>query len=147
MREVISPLWDDNKTAGGAAKRGEREMKLLFQIALAGFLCLAGELVAMWLPFPFSPSVMSMILLLTLFLTGLLKVEKMRELCTFILANMAFFYVSSLVSVIEHYEVIAPVVLKFLLLCIVTTVLTFAATAYTVTFVIRLMGRKGAKIR
>ena len=117
-------------------------MNLLFQLALVGFLCLAGEAVTAFLPFPFSPSVMSMILLLALFLSRALKPEKMRELCTFILGNMAFFYVSSLVSVMEHYEIIAPVVLKFVLLCIVATVLTFAATAYAVTLVIRLQKKR-----
>lgn len=112
-------------------------MKIIMQIAIVFAICLLGQAVVSVLPFPFPASVMGMIILFLLLLFKILKMEHIKEKTNFLLQNMAFFFIPSGVAIIENYDLLKGSVLKIIAICIITLVLTFAATAYTVTFVIR----------
>lgn len=107
-------------------------MKLILQIAIVFFICLAGEFIAAVLPFPFPSSVISMIILFLLLMFKALRVEHVKNFTDFLLKNMSLFFIPAGVGIIEHYAVIKEILLPFLVICIVTTVITFAATAFTI---------------
>ena len=48
---------------------------------------------------------------------------------------MAFFFVPAGVEIISYYDIIKDRVWQLILICLITLVLTFVATAYTVRFV------------
>ena len=83
-----------------------------------------------------------MILLFVLLALRVLKVEHIREKSDFLLSNMAFFFIPAGVSIINYFDVLAGNVGKLLLICFLTTILTFAVTAWTVRGVLLLMNRK-----
>lgn len=112
-------------------------MKIIMQIAIVFAICLLGQIVVSILPFPFPASVMGMIILFLLLLFKVIKAEHVREKTNFLLQNMAFFFIPSGVAIIENYDLLKGSVLKILAICIITMVLTFLATAYTVNFVIK----------
>lgn len=116
-------------------------MKLLTQIAVVFGVCLAGELVSALLPFVFPASVISMLLLFFLLLSGLLKPEQIAEKTDFLLKNMAFFFIPAGVGIAESFSEVKASILPLLAVCVITTILTFAATAFTVTAVIRIQNR------
>ncbi|MBC8611542.1 Antiholin-like protein LrgA [uncultured Ruminococcus sp.] len=116
-------------------------MKLLLQIAVVFGVCLVGEVLEMLVPLPIPASVWSMVLLFLCLLCGALREEHIREKADFLLKNMAFFFIPAGVSIIEHYGVLKSVIVPFLIICFVTTIITFAATAGTVILVTRLMDR------
>lgn len=117
-------------------------MKLLLQIAVLLGICLVGEGLSSLLPFPFPASVISMILLFVLLAVGWLRVEHIRQKADFLLKNMAFFFVPSGVGLMEHFEVVGQNLLPLLVICTVSTFLTFGATALTVKLVNRLQNSR-----
>lgn len=79
-----------------------------------------------------------MIVLFILLVTGILKVEHIRQKSDFMLKNMAFFFIPAGVGVLEYFNVLKECLLPFLVICTVSTILTFAVTAGTVTLVMKL---------
>lgn len=111
------------------------KVKLLVQIGIVFGICLVGEGISRVLPFTFPASVISMILLFLLLLSGALKVEHIREKGDFLLRNMAFFFIPSGVGLIEQADAVRGKVLPLLAVCLITTVLTFAVSAATIRLV------------
>lgn len=111
------------------------KVKLLVQIGIVFGICLLGELITKLLPFVFPSSVISMILLFLLLLSGLLKVEHIREKGDFLLKNMAFFFIPSGVALIEQMDVLKGKILPLLAICLITTILTFMVSAFTIRLV------------
>ena len=120
-------------------------MKIIYQIGIIFALCWVSEIVEALLPFSFPASVIGMILLFVLLALRVLKVEHIREKSDFLLSNMAFFFIPAGVSIINYFDVLAGNVGKLLLICFLTTILTFAVTAWTVRGVLFLMNRKQAE--
>lgn len=116
-------------------------MKILRQIGIVFGICLIGEAIAKLLPIPFPGSVMSMALVFVLLLSGLLKPKHIQEKSQFLLKNMAFFFIPAGVGLMDHFEVIKESIMQILIICGVSTVITFAATAYTIRAVIALQNR------
>jgi len=116
-------------------------VKYLNQLAIIFAVCLAGQFIAELLPFPFPGSVLALIILLIMLLTKLLKPNAIKDVSEFLLNNMAFLFVPSGVALIEQYTNIKGHVLTIFLICIVTTILTFLATAYAVIGTMKLADR------
>ncbi len=116
-------------------------MKILKQVAIIFGICLLGQMAAELIPVPFPGSVMSMVFLFILFLLNWLKPHKLSEVNGFLLENMAFFFIPSGVGIITQYEVIKHSVVQILIICVVSTVVTFAVTAYTVKLVMGIQSR------
>ena len=117
-------------------------MKLFKQLTIVFLICMAGEVMAAMLPFPFPAAVVALLIMLGLFISGVLKPESVQELAEYLLANMAFLFVPSGVAILDAYASIQGNVLQLLIVMVVSLVITFAVTAYTVTGVIHLMERR-----
>ena len=51
---------------------------------------------------------------------------------------MAFFFIPAGVGIMEYFDVLRECLLPFLVICVISTVLTFAVTAGTVALVMKL---------
>lgn len=120
-------------------------MKIMLQIGVVLGICLLGEGISLLLPIAFPGSVISMILLFLILLTGLLRPDHIRQKSDFLLQNMAFFFIPAGVGIMEYTDVLLPVVLPLLLICLITTVLTFAASALTAKLVIHLQEKAASR--
>ena len=94
------------------------------------------------LPFSFPASVIALIVLLVLLMTKILKPENIRETADFMQAGIAFFLIPVMVGLVNYVDVIAQNAVAFCVICLVSTVLTFAAVAWTVQLTCRLMNKK-----
>ena len=83
-----------------------------------------------------------MILLFLLLASGVVRIEHIREKSDFLLSNMAFFFIPAGVSVINYFDVLKSSVVPLVLICLLTTVITFAATAYSIKLTVYLMNRR-----
>lgn len=117
------------------------------QAAVIFGLCLISEGIAALIPMAFPTSVIALLLLGLLLFSGLLRPEQIRELSTFLVANMAFFFLPSCVGVLEHAPAILGQLAPFLLISFLTTPLVYFVTARTVQFLIRRAKGKGAEKR
>lgn len=114
-------------------------MKILIQISIVFGICWIGEGMARLLPLP--GSVISMVLLLLLLLIQAVKPEHIREKSDFLLQNMAFFFIPAGVAILESFDVLAKSLIPFLTVCFLSTIITFAVTAFTVRSIIWLQKR------
>ena len=118
-------------------------MRILRQVAIIFAICLFCEGISALLPFPFPGSVLSMIVLLLLFFTKRLKLSDVKETSDLLLGNMMLVFVPSFVSVIDYLDVLKSVAVQFLVIIVVSTVLTFLTGSFVVSLLFRLQSRAG----
>jgi Putative effector of murein hydrolase LrgA len=118
-----------------AAKQVERQgrkLKLMLQIGLVFGVCLVGQAISVFLPIAVPGSVISMVLLFLLLVLKIVKVEHIRQKADFLLQNMAFFFIPAGVGILANYDAVKDHVLPLLAVIVITSILTFGATALTV---------------
>ena len=120
-------------------------MKIIKQLCIIFAICMVGEIISAALSFPFPASVAALLLMLLLFITGVLRPESVRETAELLLANLAFLFIPSGVAIIDKYESVRGNIPALLFLCVVSTIITFGVTAWTVTGVIKFIDRKENK--
>ncbi len=116
-------------------------MKLLEQVLRIFIICVLGELVANLLTIPFPGSVLAMILLFLCLALKLIKMEQIDIAADFLLKNMVLLFIPSTVSIISYVGILEDIIFKFLFICIVTTIITFICTAYSVKLTMYIMNK------
>lgn len=116
-------------------------MEVLKQLAIILGITLLGEAIAAVLPFALPASVIAMVVLFILLLTGAIQVKTIEETGDFFLKNMSLFFLPAAVGILEHTALLSKTLVPFLLVCVITLVLTFGATAWTVLAVRRVQAR------
>jgi holin-like protein len=119
-------------------------MKIILQTGIVFGLCWISQIIARFLPFDFPAGIIALFLVFLLLLAGLLRLEHIREKSDFLLSHMAFFLIPSSVNVMNYFGLIKENVLKLILICVVSTIITFGVTALTVNLVLKL-ARKFSK--
>lgn len=107
-------------------------MNIMGELALIFGICLVGEGVAALLPVAFPASVISMVLLMVLLLTGVVKDRDIQTASHFLVANMAFFFLPSFVGLLEHIELLKSQLVPLLLIIVLTTPVVYLVTGWTV---------------
>lgn len=74
------------------------------------------------------------------------QIEHIREKADFLLANMAFFFLPAGVSVINYFDVLGRSAVALVLVCLLSTVITFGATALSIRFTLRLLERRKSRV-
>ena len=118
-------------------------MRIMGEISILFGICLLSEGIAAILPF--TASVISMLILAALLLSGVVKPKHIQLLSSFFMANMGMFFIPSLVGTLEYAEVLKASFLPFLVITLVTTPIVYLVTAWTVQLLIRRLGRKGGE--
>ena len=119
-------------------------MKIIRQIGIIFLVCWLSEVIERFLPFTFPASVIGMALLLACLLTGVLKIRHIQEKADFLLENMAFFFIPAGVSIINYFDVLKSSAVQLIIICVVSTVVTFAVTAWSVKLTVRCMALAGS---
>ena len=120
-------------------------MSFLKELGLILGLCLLGEGIALLLPIPFPGSVVSMgLLFLLLALPTPVGEHHVSRMGNFLLQNMAFFFIPAGVGILEYAQLMKEQGLVLVVICFVTMIFTFGATALTIRGVSRLLSRKAA---
>ena len=120
-------------------------MNIIGQIGILCAVCLAGEGIAALLPVPFPASVISLILLSVLLFTGVIRPAWIQDVSLFLLSNMAVVFVPVCVGFIKQFDAIRPHLLPIVAICVLTTPLVYAVTAWTAQALMRLADRRGEK--
>ena len=88
-----------------------------------------------------------MILLFLLLLFKVVKVDRIRQKADFLLKNMAFFFIPAGVGILAHFSSVKNEIPALLAVVVLTTFLTFGATALVVQGTIALQDRLKKKPR
>lgn len=122
-------------------------MKIIKQVGLIFGICWLSQVIEYWLPFAFPASVIGMVFLLICLITGILKIEHIQEKSNFLLANMTFFFIPAGVSMINYFELLKNNIVQIAAISIISTIITFVVTAYSVTWTIKWMNRRNSDDR
>lgn len=117
-------------------------MKIIKQIGIIFGICWLSQVIEYLLPFDFPASVIGMILLFVCLLTKVLKIEHIQEKSDFLLSNMAFFFIPAGVSMINYMDILKSNAVQLVIICVITTILTFAVTSYSIRLTMRLMNKR-----
>lgn len=131
-----------SETLTNAARKAGR---ILLQLGLILAICLAGDQVSALLPVDVPGNICSMVLLLAFLLGGVIRMENIADAANFLLDNMAVFFVPAAVAIMGSVDLLAGNILKLVLICLITTVLVFFVTSFTVSTVANLMARREAR--
>ena len=91
-------------------------MKIIRQIGIIFLVCWLSEVIERLLPFTFPASVIGMAL---------------------------FFFIPAGVSIINYFDVLKSSAVQLIIICVVSTVVTFAVTAWSVKLTVRCMALAG----
>lgn len=116
-------------------------MKFLWQIGIILAVCFAGEGISLLLPFPFPASVIAMIILFLLLILKFIKAESLHTCSYFLMNNISLLFIPTGVGIIKVFDSIKDSILPLLAVCILSTIITFAATSFTVRLFVRLQDR------
>ena len=117
-------------------------MKILLQIALVLGIYWVSLGIESVLPFPFPASVISLILLLILLLIRAVKVKHVAETADFMMGNLGLFFLPVSSGVMKYADIIFDNAVPLLTVCVISTALTFDATAWTVQLTCRLLEKR-----
>ena len=117
-------------------------MKYLKQLCVLLACCVAGDELSVLLQNRLPGNVLGMALLLLLLVLGRVRPAQIEDTADFLLQNMAFFFIPACLGVLDIFSQIRGEILGILAVCVLTTLLTAAATAVTVHLVFRLQHRK-----
>ena len=108
------------------------------ELAIIFAVCLLGDFIVSLLPFEFSASVLSMIILLVLLAVKALKFENIKSTADFLTSNMAVLFIPYGVKILQYIDVIKENLVLFMLIVLVTTPVVYGVTALTAQLVIKL---------
>ncbi len=117
-------------------------MKIIRQIGIIFTICWLSQIIESVLPFAFPASVTGMALLFICLAAGILKIEHVQEKADFLLENMAFFFIPAGVSIVNYFGLLKSSAVQIVIICVISTIITFAVTAYSVMLTIRWMNRR-----
>lgn len=113
-------------------------MKIFVQLAIIFLICMTGDAVSSLLPFTFPGSIVAMLILFALFCMRILSPEKLDPAGSWLQRNMAFFFLPSNILIMKEFELISHVWLQILIICVVSTVVTFTAATFAASGVMKL---------
>ena len=120
-------------------------MKVFKKTLILFVVCFISDIIAFYLPFPFPGSVLAMIITFLLLLTGFVKVRQIEPVSDFFIKNMSFVFLPSTVSIVSYLDILSNIIWQFLIVCVVTTFVTFFCTAYAVKFTVYLLNKRKEK--
>lgn len=126
--------------------KGSERMKYLKQLAYIFLICIAGQIVSGLIGGVVPGNVLAMVILFLMLSFKVIRLESVAETADFMLANMAFLFVPATVSVFCDYQVFAGAIVKLLVVCLITTILTSLSAGLTVKYVLRLQKSRRDKV-
>ncbi len=112
-------------------------MKIFGQLAIILSINFAGELLSQSLSLPLPGSIVGMLILLILLLTGVVKEAHIAETANYFLDNMPFFFIPAGVSVMVAYQFIEGQVAAVMGTIIISTLLVMVLTALVAQLIIK----------
>ncbi len=98
-------------------------MKYLKQFSIILAFCFIGEAMHHFLPLPIPASIYGIVLLFVSLLSGLIKVEQIKETSSFLIEIMAVMFIPAAAGLINVWDVIKEKWFAYILVIVLSTVL------------------------
>ena len=120
-------------------------MKYVKQFLIIIGISLAGEILKYILPLPIPASIYGMAIMFTGLMTGLVKLEHVRDTGKFLIEIMPLMFIPAGVGLITSWEILKTVLVPVCISTVVTIVTVMAATGRGSQWVIRFEQKKGKR--
>lgn len=112
------------------------------QVLILITICLVSEMIAMLLHGLLAASVVALILVFILLMSKIVRVQEIKELSDLLLNNMTILFIPAAVGIIEHLDLVKPILVPLLLIVIISTIVTFMVAGMSVQWVLDIQARK-----
>lgn len=119
-------------------------MKFLKQFSLIMLVSFLGEILHEVLPLPIPASVFGLILMLLALMTGIIRLEHVRETAVFLIEIMPVMFVPAGVKLMTSWGDLKPIFVPVIVITAVSTVVVMAVTGRTTQWMIRREKSKSA---
>lgn len=120
-------------------------MKIYYQIAVLLGICLAADVISAIAPFACPTNVTAMVILLLLLFTKILKPERIETVGDTLIDNMQIMFIPAGVTLMTSYKAVLDKLPSFIFICIVSTLITWLTTYYTISFVMKIQNKLKSK--
>ncbi|MDC7280716.1 CidA/LrgA family protein [Butyrivibrio fibrisolvens] len=103
-------------------------MKILKQFLIILAISLIGEILKSVLPFPIPASIYGMVLMFVLLLTGVIKLDQVRDAGKFLIEIMPVMFIPAGVGLMSSWNVLQPVLLPVSVITVITIFTVMGAT-------------------
>lgn len=120
-------------------------MSVIAQLCVVFAVCLVCEGISAVLPFAFPGTVLSMVVLLILLLTKVLKPRQLQQTSDFLLSNMTMFFIPACTGVMTYADVLFENFWAIVLISLLTTPVVFFVTGHVVQLTMKWIRRREAR--
>ena len=121
-------------------------MKYLKQFGIILFVSLLGELLRMLIPLPIPASVYGLVLMLILLMTGIIKLQQIKEVSAFLIEIMPVMFIPAGVGLLESCPSLRPVWIPVVFISVATTIIVMAVTGRVAQRIIGKEEKKDGKV-
>ena len=112
-------------------------MKYLKQFLIILAISLVGEVLKALLPFPIPASIYGMVLMFILLLTGIVKLDQVRDAGKFLIEIMPVMFIPAGVGLMASWNVLQPVLIPVSVITVITIFTVMGTTGLVSQFIIR----------
>ena len=112
-------------------------MNFLRQFLIILCISFVGEVCKMLLPFPVPASIYGIIILFLLLVTGLLKLEQIKQTADFLIEIMPVMFIPAAAGLLDSWGALSPILVPVAVITAVSTVIVMVVSGRTTQFVIR----------
>jgi holin-like protein len=113
------------------------KMKYLKQLTIIFVISFIGEILKTVLPFPVPASIYGMVILFVCLVTGVIKLDQVRETGKLLIEIMPAMFIPAGVELMVSWGVLKPMLLPVSVITVVSLLTVFAVTGRVSQFVIR----------
>ena len=118
-------------------------MKYIKQFILILAISFAGELLKYLLPLPVPASIYGMVLMFLALLTGVIKLEHVRETGKFLIEIMPLMFIPAGVGLMSSWSTLKPLLLPVAVITVVTIITVMVASGHTAQFILKREEKRG----
>ena len=120
-------------------------MKYVRQFWIVLLISALGEALHVFLPLPVPASVYGLVIMLAALISGILKVEQVKEAADFLIEIMPVMFIPAGVGLLNSWGVLKPIWVPIAVITVASTVIVMVVTGRVTQFVIRREKRKKNK--
>lgn len=118
-------------------------MNILRQFSIILLISLVGEALSDLIPLPIPASIYGILLLFLLLCTGVLRVQSVKEVSSFLIAIMPVMFIPAGVGLMESFGLLLPALPAYAVITLVSTLAVMAVSGLATQTVIRRKPREG----
>ena len=103
-------------------------MKHVQQFSIILLISVIGELLKTFLPLPVPASVYGLVIMLVALLTGILKLDQVKDAADFLIEIMPVMFIPAAAGLIDSWKVLQPLLLPLLVITVVISIFVMVVT-------------------